>query len=93
MSKKTITRRTFAKSMFAAGSVFSIVPRYVLGGNGHTAPSDELTRAVIGVGSMGQGHLYYPGAKLLAICDVDKGHLNSTLAKCGKNVKGRYIIR
>ena len=85
---KNITRRSFTKGLFAAGSVFSIVPRYVLGGNGYTAPSDQLTKAVIGVGDMGQGHLAYPGAKLLAVCDVDKGHLKSTLAKVDKDVKG-----
>ncbi len=88
MMGKNITRRTFTKGIFAAGSVFSIVPRYVLGGNGYTAPSNQLTKAVIGVGSMGQGHLTYPGAKLLAVCDVDKKHLNSTLEKVDKDVKG-----
>lgn len=85
---KNITRRSFTKGLFAAGSVFSIVPRYVLGGNGYTAPSNQLTKAVIGVGGMGQGHLTYPGAKLLAVCDVDKGHLKSTLEKVDKDVKG-----
>ena len=92
MSKKIITRRTFTRGLLAAG-VFSIVPRHVLGGNGHTAPSDQLTKAVIGVGGMGQGHLYYPGAKLLAVCDVDKGHLKSTLEKVGKDVKGYHDFR
>ena len=46
MHDKKITRRSFAKGIFAAGSVFSIVPRYVLGGTGHIAPSDQLTKAV-----------------------------------------------
>ena len=87
MENNKITRRTFAKGLFAAGSVFSIVPRHVLGGTGYTAPSDELTKAVIGVGGMGQGHLKYKGAKLVAICDVDKNHLSKTLKKVGKNVK------
>ncbi len=50
MSNKKITRRSFAKSVLAAGSVFSIVLRHVLGGDGYTAPSDELTKAVVGVG-------------------------------------------
>jgi len=88
MDKKMITRRSFIKDVFAVGSVFSIVPRAVLGGSGYTAPSDELTKAVIGVGGMGQVHLTYPGARLLAVCDVDRGHLSSTLKKVGKEVKG-----
>ncbi|HEG42989.1 MAG TPA: Gfo/Idh/MocA family oxidoreductase [Phycisphaerales bacterium] len=87
MSKKIITRRTFTKGLLATG-VFSIVPRHVLGGNGHTAPSDQLTKAVIGVGGMGQRHLTYRGAKLLAICDVDKRHLSRTLEKVDSDVKG-----
>jgi myo-inositol 2-dehydrogenase/D-chiro-inositol 1-dehydrogenase len=87
MSDKMISRRSFTKGLFAAGSVFSIVPRHVFGGAGFTAPSDQLTKAVVGVGGMGQGHLGYPGAKLLAICDVDKGHLSRTLKKCGNDVK------
>ena len=88
MMGKNITRRSFTKGIFAAGSIFSIVPRYVLGGVGYTAPSEKLTKAVIGVGGMGQGHLTYPGAKLLAVCDVDKKHLDSTLKKVDKDVKG-----
>jgi predicted dehydrogenase len=88
MTKSKITRRKFIKSAAATAAVFSIVPRHVLGGSGYTAPSEELTKAVIGVGDMGQGHLGYPGARLLAICDVDEQHLQSTLKKVGKNVKG-----
>ena len=67
--------------------------RGVLGGPGQTAPSDQLTKAVIGVGGMGQGHLTYPGAKLLAICDVDEQHLSRTLAKCDKDVKAYKDFR
>jgi myo-inositol 2-dehydrogenase/D-chiro-inositol 1-dehydrogenase len=89
MSSKKITRRSFTKGILAAGSVFSIVPRHVLGGVGYTAPSDELTRAVVGVGSQGQWHVdRCPGSKLVAICDVDKKHLSSTLKKVAKDVKG-----
>ena len=50
--KKTITRRNFIKRAVATTAAFAIVPRYVLGGQGYTAPSDELTKAVIGVGGM-----------------------------------------
>jgi len=52
-----------------------IVPRHVLGGPGYTAPSDQLTKGIIGVGGMGRGHIPYEGTKVLAICDVDKKHL------------------
>lgn len=91
--KKSITRRDFIKHTIAASAAFTIVPRYVLGGSGYTAPSDQLTKAVIGVGSMGKGHLRYPGAKLLAVCDVDENHLNTALEISGSGVRGYKDFR
>ncbi|MCD6175794.1 MAG: Gfo/Idh/MocA family oxidoreductase [Planctomycetes bacterium] len=88
-----MTRRGFCKATAGALAGFTIVPRHVLGGVGYTAPSEQLTKAVVGVGGMGQGHLTYPGARLLAVCDVDKGHLQSTLKKCGPEVKGYTDFR
>lgn len=49
-------RRTFIKKAAVGVAAFTIVPRYVLGGTGFIAPSDKLTKAVIGVGGMGRGH-------------------------------------
>ncbi len=91
--KNGINRRTFLKQTAAAATVFTIVPRRVLGGPGHTPPSEELTKAVIGVGGMGRGHLRYPGARLLAVCDVDRGHLNEVLAGTEDYVKGYTDFR
>jgi predicted dehydrogenase len=91
MKRKEITRRDFlGKAAGAAGAigVFTIVPSHVLGGVSRIAPSEQLTKAVVGVGGMGQGHLGYAGARLLAICDVDEQHLKNTLAKVGRDVKG-----
>lgn len=88
-----VTRRQFLKGALATAAAFQFVPRRLLGGNGHIPPSEELTKAVIGVGGMGQGHLTYPGARLLAICDVDQRHLQQTLAKVGKDVKGYHDFR
>lgn len=67
-------RRDFLKTL-AGIATFTIVPRHVLGGPGYVAPSDQLTRGIIGVGSMGRGHINYPGARVVAMCDVDKKHL------------------
>ncbi len=91
--KKSITRRDFIKQTITATTVFTIVPRCVLGGPGYTAPSDQLTKAVIGVGSMGRVHLNYPGAKLLAVCDVDENHLKRALEIGGPGVKGYKDFR
>ena len=86
------TRRQFLASAAAFG-LFTIVPRRALGGPGHTAPSEELTKAVIGVGGMGRGHLGYPGSRLLAVCDVDSGHLKRALESVDKDVKGYADFR
>ena len=89
------TRRDFLRSSLAAAATFTLVPRHVLGGPGQTPPSEILTKAVIGVGGMGQGHLksINPTSKLLAICDVDAKHLENTLKGLGPDVKGYRDFR
>jgi predicted dehydrogenase len=93
LGEKSLTRRKFLKKTLALSAGFTIVPRFVLGGTGFTAPSDELTKAVIGVGGMGRGHLQYPGAKLLAVCDVDENHLKRALEIGGPGVQGYKDFR
>jgi hypothetical protein len=48
-----ITRRQWLGGAVAAGAAFTIVPRHVLGGANHTAPSDKLALAGIGIGGIG----------------------------------------
>ena len=86
-------RRSFLKKTGAAALALTIVPRYSLGGRGYTAPSDQLTKGIIGVGGMGRNHIPYEGTRLLAICDVDKSHLNDVLAIVGKDVTGYHDFR
>jgi predicted dehydrogenase len=86
--KNEETRRDFLKKSALALVGFSIIPRHVLGGSGFTAPSDILTKAIIGVGGMGRNHIPYDDGKLLAICDVDRNHLNEVLSMVGNGVKG-----
>ncbi len=69
-----------------AAAAFAIVPRHVLGGNGFLAPSDEITKGIIGTGVMGRGHLKYEG-RTIAICDVDSNHLNQTRRMAGDGVR------
>jgi predicted dehydrogenase len=65
------TRRKFLEGTLAAGAAFSIVPRHVLGGPGHTPPSEKRLRATVGAGGMGGG-----GARGSdVVCDVDRHHL------------------
>lgn len=73
-----INRKDFLKS--AGGlALLTIVPRNVLG-KGVIAPSDQLTKGIIGVGGMGRGHYDYEGTRLVAICDCDKKHLKDGAA-------------
>ncbi|WP_316789305.1 Gfo/Idh/MocA family oxidoreductase [Pedobacter frigoris] len=83
----TNPRRDFIKKSAIGLAAFTIVPRYVLGGQGFIAPSDKLTKAVIGVGSMGRGHFEYEGTQVVAICDVDKRHIAQVLPSLDKGVK------
>jgi predicted dehydrogenase len=80
------SRRDFIKKSAVGVAAFTIVPRFVLG-KGYLAPSDKLTKAVIGVGGMGRGHLVYENTPVVAICDVDKKHLAQGVALVGNGVK------
>jgi predicted dehydrogenase len=90
---QTVNRRNFLKTSLLGAAAITIVPRHVLGGPGYTAPSDMLTKGIIGVGGMGRGHFGYEGTKLLAVCDVDKKHLDDAVAAAGAGVAGYHDYR
>lgn len=83
MKENHTNRREFLKKTALAAASFSILPRHVLGGPGYLAPSDQLTKGVIGVGAMGRGHFNYAGTRTIAICDVDKSHLDIAAGQLG----------
>ena len=89
-----LTRRQFASRAVAAAATISIVPRYVIG-KGQIPPSEIITKAVIGTGGMGRGHLknVNPKAKLLAVCDVDENHLKAAQKAGGPDVKAYKDFR
>ena len=72
--KNLNTRREFLKKSAIAAAAFTIVPRFVLG-KGYIAPSDQLTKGIVGIGGMGKNHIPYAGTRVVALCDVDKNHL------------------
>lgn len=80
------SRRRFLRTSAAIIAGFSIVPRHVLG-RGFIPPSDQLTKGIIGVGGMGMGHIPYAGTRVVAICDVDKLHLQAAEKVIGGGVK------
>ena len=86
-------RRSFLKKSVAAALAITVVPRHVLGGPGFTAPSDLLTKGIIGVGGMGKGHIPYEGTRVLALCDVDSDHLSEALRIAGPGVDGYRDFR
>lgn len=87
------SRRKFLKSTLVAGAGFTIIPRHVLGGNGFIPPSDQLTKAIIGVGGMGRGHIPYEGTRVVAICDVDTEHLAMAKSQIDYDVKEFHDFR
>lgn len=94
-TRHPFTRRSFLKTSIASLATVSIVPRHVLGGAGFTPPSEIITRAVIGTGGMGMGHVtsINTAAKLLAVCDVDEQHLQGAVKAGGPDVKGYRDFR
>jgi len=81
-----MNRRQTLKSLAALATI-QIVPSRVLGLAGQTPPSEEITRAIIGCGGISASHLDMPG-KLLALCDVDKSHLDQRMNDAGGEAKG-----
>ncbi|MEO6916563.1 MAG: Gfo/Idh/MocA family oxidoreductase [Chitinophagaceae bacterium] len=77
--KNDLTRRKFIGNA-AALSAFFIVPRFVLGGKGFTAPSDMITLGCIGAGRQGvslqKNFLNTGEAKIIAACDVYKAKVD-----------------
>ena len=86
------SRRRFLRTSAAIIAGFSIVPRHVLG-RGFIPPSDQLTKGIIGVGGMGMGHITYAGTRVVAICDVDKLHLQAAEKAIGGGVKTFHDYR
>lgn len=81
----TLTRREVLKTAAGAG-LFSIVPAGVL--RGETAPSNQLTRALIGFGCIAQSgnHLAFKGSRLIGLCDPYKSRVRHGLQRaeqCG----------
>lgn len=92
--KPSVTRRQFVTTGLASLATISILPRRILGAPGQLSPNEQLTRAIIGTGGMGKGHIgYIPDVRLLALCDVDSNHLEPALERAGKDAVGYRDFR
>ncbi|KPL20916.1 MAG: hypothetical protein AMJ75_10965, partial [Phycisphaerae bacterium SM1_79] len=79
MSK--LSRRDFMKSSMVAGAAIALASPYskVRGAN------SDIRMAVVGVGGQGGNHMKYfgescKGARLVAICDADRSHVENRAA-------------
>ncbi len=78
MARKSNSRRSFLRNSLGAIGAFTIIPRHVMG-RGFLAPSDQLTKGIIGIGGMGRNHIPYGGTRVVALCDVDANHLKEAV--------------
>lgn len=86
MKEQTTSRRNFLRTSAAATTLFSVVPRHVVGA-GFVPPSEQVNVGIIGVGGMGMRNakslLHEPEARIAAICDVaDVTDLNNYWFRC-----------
>lgn len=78
MSPDDISRRSFVKAGSRAALGAMIVPRPVLGGPLHRAPSDTLNIAIVGAGGMGTENAQQVlSENIVAVCDVDFGYVDN----------------
>lgn len=74
-----LNRRDFLKKSALGTFGLTLLPSLI----SHGAPSDKLRIAHIGLGGMGNQHMKWfaalPDVDIVALCDLDQDHLNSTL--------------
>ena len=69
-----IDRRKFLKGMGSL-ALFSIVPSKVLGGPNHIAPSDQLTKGIIGVGGIGRSSYHFTSNEQCRLVSVKGSYM------------------
>ena len=90
-------RRKFLKASAASAASFQIVPRHVIGGQGHTPPSETYGAALIGCGGRGPGTyesmVRKLPATLVAACDVQKTRVDGYIKRKNPKAKGYNDFR
>jgi predicted dehydrogenase len=83
-----LPRRQFVRGAAATAAAFTILPRHVLGGPRHIAPSDRVNVATVGVGGMGRANLQALASQnLVAMCDVDWNYVDTRFADIPKQME------
>jgi len=80
-NQKDLSRRKFVGTTATAAAAFTILPRYVLGGPGYTAPSDLINVAGIGIGSQGGGDIQQICTPEVAIARPQRNSNGTALTK------------
>ena len=90
-------RRKVLKTSAASAASFQIVPRHVIGGQGHTPPSETYGAALIGCGGRGPGTyesmVRKLPATLVAACDVQKTRVDGYIKRKNPEAKGYNDFR
>ena len=78
------SRRSFLRTVLAAGVAPCFIPGHVLGADGGIRPSSRVTLGVIGVGAQGhsdmRAFLSIPEIRVTALCDVNRQNLERAKA-------------
>ena len=81
--QQRMDRRSFIKGTVQVGaglSLFNIIPASARGMDGRPSPGNRIVMGCIGLGGQGSGNmgtfLGEPDVQVVAMCDVDKNHLN-----------------
>ena len=91
MNDNSINRRRFLKGSALAAAGLSVVPRHVLGGPGHQAPSDTMNVAGIGVGGRGASNMNaLTSENIVAVCDIDFDRVDQSLRNDQGTVADSY---
>ena len=91
----SMNRRGFLKTAtgVALGAPM-FIPAAALGRDGHTAPSNRITMGFIGTGSQGMGvmggFLGRNDVQMVAVCDVDRNHLNNARDRVNSRYKNEH---
>ncbi len=91
-------RRNFIKNVSASSLAFTVVPSFAVSGLGHTAPSDKLNIAGVGVGVGGKGKVNLENMveqNIVALCDCDYAYADSvfkTYPKAKKHKDYRKML-
>ena len=90
MARRRLTRRQFVSETSALAMGGLVVKRHVLGGRGYQAPSDTLNVAIVGAGGMGMSNAEgLVTQNIVAVCDVDFGYVERSMAGRGKDREGK----